>query len=67
MSIRESDFYKNLTPCDATMLCEGVDSGSEEQIITAWQYLHDTGLAYSLQGWFGRACASLLEGGVIER
>lgn len=32
----------------------------------AWQHLHDTGLAYRLQGWFGREAQRLIENGVIE-
>lgn len=38
---------------------------NEEQIIEAWQYLHDTRLAYKLQGWFGRMAQSLIESGAI--
>lgn len=33
----------------------------------AWQYLVDSGLAWSLQGWFGRNAAALIEAGVIEK
>lgn len=48
-------------------LAEGfVEAESEEQIIEAWQYLHDTGLAYRLQGWFGRTAMGLLENGIIN-
>lgn len=50
----------------ATGLAEGfIDADSEEQIIEAWQHLHDTGLAYRLQGWFGRTAQQLLAEGVI--
>lgn len=47
-------------------LAEGFEEGTEEQIIEAWQYLHDTGLAYKLQGWFGRMAQGLLEQGIIN-
>lgn len=48
-------------------LVEGfVEAESEKQIIEAWQYLHNTGLAYQLQGWFGRTAKGLLEQGIIE-
>ena len=50
----------------ATGLCEGFEEGSEEEILTAWQWLHDTKTAYQLQGWFGRAVRELLLNGVIE-
>jgi hypothetical protein len=50
----------------AVGLCEGfLEAESEEQVIAAWQHLHDTGLAYTLQGWFGRQAAALLEAGII--
>ena len=51
----------------AVGLAEGfIEAKSEEQIIEAWQYLHDTGLAYQLQGWFGRTARDLIENGVID-
>lgn len=51
----------------ATGLAEGfIEADSEEQIIQAWQYLHDTGLAYHLQGWFGRTAQDLIAKGIIN-
>ena len=51
----------------ATGLAEGfIEAESEEQVIEAWQYLVDTGLAWSLQGWFGRTATALIEEGVIN-
>ena len=43
------------------------DTPEEQQqaIILAWQTLHDTGLAYQLQGWFGRTAHNLLRQGII--
>jgi len=47
-------------------LAEGfIEADSEEQIIEAWQYLHDTGLAYELQGWFGRMVRYFIDKGII--
>jgi hypothetical protein len=50
----------------AVAIAEGFEEAeSVEQIIEAWQLLHDTGLAYQLQGWFGRTARDLIEQGVI--
>lgn len=49
---------------EATMIAEGVEEPeSEEQYIEAWQHLIDTGLAWSLQGWFGRSAMAMVEAG----
>ena len=51
----------------ATMIVEGmIDADSEEQVIEAWQYLVDTGLAWQLQGSFGRMAQQLIDKGVIN-
>jgi hypothetical protein len=51
----------------ATGIAEGfIDAESNEQVIEAWQHLHDTGLAYRLQGWFGRQAQDLIAQGVIS-
>lgn len=50
----------------ATMIAEGVEPADEEQQRAAWQHLHDTGLAYRLQGWFGRTAQRLISAGVID-
>lgn len=50
----------------ATGIAEGwLSADNEDQVIEAWQYLHDTRLAYKLQGSFGRMAQSLIESGVI--
>lgn len=51
----------------AVGIAEGfVDAENEDQVIEAWQHLHDTGLAYRLQGWFGRTATQLIEQGIIS-
>ena len=52
---------------EAVMLAEGVEeASSEEELINAWQHLIDTGLAWSLQGWFGRTAADLISEGICH-
>ena len=49
-------------------IAEGFETAeSEEQVIEAWQHLVDTGLAWSLQGWFGRTAADLIKNGIINK
>ena len=45
--------------------CEGENATEREQL-TAWQYLHDKRIAYSLQGWFGRTAQGLIKAGYIR-
>ena len=51
---------------DAVMIAEGVESATEEEQIKAWQHLINTGLAWSLQGWFGRTASQLIEQGICK-
>ena len=51
----------------AVALAEGFEEGSEDEQIEAWQHLVDTGLAYSLQGWFGRSADAFIKAGVIHK
>jgi len=52
----------------AVGIAEGfVESSSEEEVIEAWQYLVDTGLVWTLQGWFGRTAMTLIENGIIKK
>lgn len=51
----------------ATGIAEGfIEAESEEQQIEAWQTLIDTGLAWSLQGWFGRTASQLIDAGICH-
>ena len=50
---------------EAVMLAEGVEeASSEEELISAWQHLIDTGLAWNLQGGFGRTAKHLITEGI---
>lgn len=51
----------------ATGLAEGfIEAESEEQVLEAWQHLVDTGLAWQLQGFFGRTAQHLINEGYIN-
>lgn len=56
-----------LSSYDAVGLAEGFVEGTEEEILEAWQYLVDTGLAWNLQGWFGRTASDLIDAGIINQ
>ena len=52
---------------NAVGIAEGfVEADNEEQVLEAWQYLVDTGLAWKLQWWFGRTAKQLIEQGYIN-
>jgi hypothetical protein len=51
----------------ATGIAEGfIECDSEDQYIQAWQHLIDTGLAWQLQGFFGRTARQLIDQGVCN-
>lgn len=56
-----------MTPYLAVGIAEGFEPAeSEEQVLAAWQYLVDSGLAWKLQGWFGRTASDMIEQGLIN-
>ena len=57
---------KKMQLVDATMIAEGVMEADEATQIKAWQMLIDTGMAWRLQGWFGRTAKALIDKGVCK-
>ena len=69
MSIRDSIEYKKMNSFHACACAEGFCEGenaSEDEQLAAWQYIRDTGLWRSLQGFYGRQVSHLVNAGVIE-
>tara|TARA_R110002050_G_scaffold78899_1_gene168681 strand:- start:388 stop:576 length:189 start_codon:yes stop_codon:yes gene_type:complete len=53
---------------NAVGIAEGfIECEDQKTINKAWQHLIDTGLAWSLQGRFGRTAESLIEQGICKR
>lgn len=56
----------NFDAFTAAMTAEGAcgyEPESREEWVAAFQLLIDTGLAWQLQGWFGRTARDLIESG----
>lgn len=49
---------------EAIEIIEGDTDADEAMILEAWQHLIDTGLVWSLQGFYGRTAARLIEQGL---
>jgi len=56
-----------MTDYMAIGIAEGFEEAeNEDQVIEAWQHIYDKRLHLSLQGWFGRTMADLIEAGYIN-
>lgn len=64
-----------MTPYEAIQIIEqfgtvwedACESGRANEVsVEAWQHLHDTGVAYQLQGWYGRTAQHFIAEGIIN-
>jgi|TARA_B110000495_G_scaffold168989_1_gene156173 hypothetical protein len=56
-----------MTDFEAIGYAEGfLEPAGKEEILAAWQHLVNTGLAWKLQGWFGRNAQRMIEEGIIN-
>ena len=65
----ENKTKEKMTLYLAVAIAEGFNEGEEaskERQIEAWQFLHDEGHAYRLQGWYGRTARNLINEGIIK-
>jgi hypothetical protein len=51
---------------EAVMIAEGVEEATYEQQLEAWAHLIKTGDCWTLQGYFGRTAAHLIDNGIIS-
>ena len=66
MNYRKTKFYKNLTSFSACETVEWSETATEREQLIAWQWLVDTGECWTLQGWYGRTAAYLMESKLIK-
>ncbi len=53
---------------NAVGIAEGfIECEDKDTLTKAWQHLIDTGLAWTLQGWFGRRANDLIEAGICKK
>lgn len=57
-----------MTTFEAVLIAEGAAPADDSrEYLEAWQTLVNTGIVWSLQGWFGRTAVALIESGEISR
>jgi len=61
----ETRMSEGMDTMRAVGIAEGwLGAADEDEVVAAWQHLIDTGLAWTLQGWFGRRAAELIAAGI---
>ena len=69
MNYRTTKLYKTMDSYIACSIAEGFsgEENTEEEVLTAWQWLADTGTCWKLQGFYGRTASDLITQGVIAK
>ena len=69
MDYRKTKLYKTMSSYIACSIVEGFDGEehTRKEILTAWQWLVDTGLCWKLQGWYGRTANDLVVVGELSK
>lgn len=56
-----------MTNYEAVMIAEGCEPSDQDTQLEAWQHLINTGLAWQLQGCFGRQAQALIDAGYCQQ
>jgi hypothetical protein len=69
MNYRKTKLYKTMNNYIACSIVENFNNEklTEKEILTAWQWLADTGLCWKLQGWYGRTVHDLIVNGILSK
>ena len=55
-----------MTPREAVDICNNAKPAIASLKREAWQFMHDTRLAYNLQGPYAETCRSMIRDGLID-
>lgn len=69
MRLRATKAYKQMNAYEACSIVEGFSGRQhrEQEVLAAWQYLVDSGLAWRLQGFYGRTAHALIAQGLLQK
>lgn len=67
LTFNDGSIVTNYSACSvAEGFCGGENATIEDQLI-AWSHLIKTGLCWSLQGWYGRNAANLIDNDIVNQ